>query len=103
MSHRRSKRLEPLAEGITGFDRAMHRVGSDERKHLSWLLDFLHLSAENLAALSATERTKWRRAEANESCSMQSARSDRPDESAITDAHLVTAVMKRTPASIAHS
>jgi hypothetical protein len=41
-----------------GFSRATHRVGTDDRKRLSWLLEFVYLSPEKLAQLSATERTQ---------------------------------------------
>src|ERR1039458_5947840 len=43
-----------------GFSRATHRVGTDNRKRLSWLLEFVYLSPEKIAQLSVTEQKQLR-------------------------------------------
>ena len=40
--------------------RSDNRVGSDNRKRLSWLLEFVYLSPEKVAELSATEQKQLR-------------------------------------------
>jgi hypothetical protein len=55
-----SNRVEPLAEAIRGFNRATRRVGPYDHQRLSWLLEFLYLSPEKLAQLSAPAQQQWR-------------------------------------------
>lgn len=45
---------------LAGFSQATRRVGTDDRKRLSWLLEFVYLTPEKIAQLSATERTQLR-------------------------------------------
>ncbi|MDO8434886.1 MAG: CGNR zinc finger domain-containing protein [Candidatus Binatus sp.] len=49
---------EILQEAIAGFSQATRRVGSDDRKRLSWLLEFVYLSEEKLAELSESEKAQ---------------------------------------------
>jgi hypothetical protein len=51
---------EYLRDAVAGFNQARHRVGSDDRKRLSWLLEFVYLSPEKVAELSATEQKQLR-------------------------------------------
>jgi hypothetical protein len=51
---------ELLAETRAGMTEAAYRVGNNDRKRLSWLLEFVDLTAETLARLSESERTQWR-------------------------------------------
>jgi len=52
------ERSEFLRGALAGFSQATRRVGTDDRKRLSWLLEFVYLSPEKIAQLSASERTQ---------------------------------------------